>query len=43
MPASAPSAGSAGVVRHLYRVMPPDAASSSTKSVKVPPMSKPRR
>ena len=42
-PASAPTDGSCGVVRHLCRRISLRAVSSRMKSVKVPPMSKPIR
>src|SRR5881397_2902779 len=42
-PSSAPADGSLGVVRHLWIRIRPVSVSCSTKSVKVPPMSKPIR
>src|SRR5208283_133081 len=43
MPCSTASEGSLGVVRHLPVLICPVLSSSRTKSVKVPPMSQPRR
>src|SRR5208283_2528546 len=43
MPCSTASEGSLGVVRHLPVFISPVLSSNRTKSVKVPPMSQPRR